>query len=1380
MQTLSAYIPIDRRHALARGIELPDHTTGAALFADISGFTPLTATLAAELGRKRGAEEVLRQINPVYDAIIAQLHRYGGSVIGFTGDAVTCWFDNQPIVPLLGAQKSASYRAVACALTCALAMQKAMLQFAVVYTPSGTPIELGIKIGIASGKARRFLVGDPSIQLFDALAGATVLRMAAAEGQAKKGEVVVSEEVAQELGDELKIAQKRIEKETGRYFSVISGLRTQQEARWPSISLLSESMMKSWVVGPVYERLRTSVELLGDLRLVTPLFLNFDGIDFDGDEAAGEKLNTYICCVQEVLSRYQGTLIQLAIGDKGCFLYAAFGAPLAHDKDTQRAVAAALALRTLSKELDFICQVQIGISRGQVWTGNCGSQQRRTYDVIGNQVNMAARLMGKAKPGQILVHERVQKAASDDFDFHSLGEMMVKGRAAPLFVFEVIARRATAPTSQRLINSPLIGRKEELARLREALDAVSRSPAPASGGVSRVIIIEGEAGIGKSHLVAELEGLVQERGLKRLLGAGQSIEQYTPYRAGRDIFEAYFGLEQITEQAERQKRVEKVVQKVTGHALIERLPLLNDVLNLGWPENKLTKGLDPSLRQQSLLSFLLTLLRETKEQPLILVIEDAHWLDSLSWEMLLQVTRGFISSNSQFLLLLVTRPMSKQSIGAQQLAALRALDVTETLRLNQLSDQEVVALVTSRLGLPSGGMPKEVADLVRLRAQGNPFFAEELVLTLRDQEFIRIEKQPTAHCVIEGDLSEMNKSLPDTIQGLILARIDKLPAEKQLILKVAAVIGRTFAVTPLECTLQQYIAHISQALPEQIKALIKHNLILLDSAEPELIYIFKHIITQEVAYQTLLFAQRKQLHGQVASWYKTTFTPLDPYYPLLVHHYHHAEEKEQERDYARLAGERAAAQYASDEAIRYFSRALELTAQSERQARYELLLAREKLLDWQGKREAQAKDLAKLSDLVSHLSDNVKKAVVSLRRANYCHFTSDYSNALLAAQQAIGQAQEAQDLMSETEGYQIWGRILRLKGEYEEAQQRLEQALTLAHASQNQGVEAECLLDLGTISFYQGKLQLAEKHFQDTLAIYQALDDRKGKARGLMVLGNVYTEKADYLTAQGYYKQALNVCQTIGYPRGQTAVLTNLGVNYEYLGEYQMAVDCQKKSLAICQQIGNRDGEGSCYCNLALIHYQLGEYERAIKEGKQALAVSREVGHQSREGDTLTYLGHTYTDLGQLQLASDAYQNAIQIRHKLGQETALMDNLAGLARIDMKKEQYKQAYTYIEKILAWINTNGIEGIEYPLEIYLTCYQVLQVTGYRAQAITILKTAYNLLQERANAILDEQVRHKFLTNISFHREICAAWQAMTDQSLASKQSSNKIPFYRKAS
>jgi class 3 adenylate cyclase len=228
--SLAAYLPQDRRQALARGADLPERTTGAALFADISGFTPLTEALDRALGARRGAEELTRQINRVYDVLIAEVDRYGGSVISFAGDAITCWFNTvgvggwelgageRALIPNPQPPTSGALRAVACAL----AMQTAMRRFAAISLPDGAATALALQVAVASGPARRFVVGDPAIQLLDVLAGATLARMAAAEHLAAKGEVVLDARTAAALSDALQVAEWRIDHETGERFAVVS------------------------------------------------------------------------------------------------------------------------------------------------------------------------------------------------------------------------------------------------------------------------------------------------------------------------------------------------------------------------------------------------------------------------------------------------------------------------------------------------------------------------------------------------------------------------------------------------------------------------------------------------------------------------------------------------------------------------------------------------------------------------------------------------------------------------------------------------------------------------------------------------------------------------------------------------------------------------------------------------------------------------------------------------------------------------------------------------------------------------------------------------------------------------------------------------------
>jgi class 3 adenylate cyclase len=300
-----AYIARDRRVALAAGVELPDRVFGAALFADISGFTPLTEALAAELGPERGAEELTANLNRIFHAIIAELDRFGGDVIYFSGDAITCWLDGDEGLR---------------ALTAAFGMQAAIARVGEVVTPGGTRVRLAMKVAVAVGHARRFVVGDPEIQLIEVLAGRLVDDLAAAESLAEQGEIVLDESAFDALGERVDVAEVRVDEDSGRTVGLVAGL-LEPAAEAPgedTKSPLPEELVRQWVLPAVYERLRTGRgEFLAELRPAIPFFVRFTGIDYDTDDAAVDKLDDFVRRAQRVLTGYGGNLLQLTLGDKG-------------------------------------------------------------------------------------------------------------------------------------------------------------------------------------------------------------------------------------------------------------------------------------------------------------------------------------------------------------------------------------------------------------------------------------------------------------------------------------------------------------------------------------------------------------------------------------------------------------------------------------------------------------------------------------------------------------------------------------------------------------------------------------------------------------------------------------------------------------------------------------------------------------------------------------------------------------------------------------------------------------------------------------------------------------------------------------------------------
>lgn len=903
MNLFSAFLPLDRRAALDAGQELPDRVHGAALFADISGFTALTAVLRRELGARRGAEEVVGHVNRVYTALIDQVHLYHGDVIGFSGDAVTCWFDDAD-APLAAEDTPAAARAVGCAL----ALQAAMTHQQAITTAAGTVIPLKIKVAVAAGPARRFLVGDPTAYVLEVLAGATLDRMAAAEALAEPGEILVAADVLPLLDAPVVLGRRS---GAGETFILISGANVAAPPPRPLPPDTPVETARPWLLPPVADHLsQGAAEFFAELRPSASLFVRFSGIDYDDDDA-GDKLHAFICRAQGVLARYEGYLLQTTMGDKGSYLYISFGAPIAHEDDTVRAAAAALEMGDVARSLGFLGPLQIGISSGLVHSGAYGSLRRRTYGVMGNEVNISARLMSVAAPGQILVSPRVAAVIGDEFSLEPLAPIRLKGIDEPFTPFRLLGRGATARAVASVPTAAaMVGRDSERAQLDAALGELSV-------GSSAAVIVEGPAGIGKSRLLHELLARAQALLPQAIAfeAHGDAVERSTPYFVWRPVFERLTpnGL------APAQRR-EAVLAAIPPDAQ-PLAPLLNAVLPLDLPENELTEALTGEARQENTIQLLLDLLHRTVGgAPLLLVFDDAQWIDSVSWTLLGRLWRESErqngGENGPVLLALGARALGDEVAPAY--AELRASPAARFIALDILARAEVEALVCQRLGVAE--LPPAVAALIHDKAEGHPFFSEELAYALRDAGLLLVENG-RARLAPGANLAAL--TFPNTIQGVITSRIDRLTPQQQLTVKVASVIGRIFAYRVLTGV---YPAEVDETrLHESLNRLAQLQLTPLESPEPNLAYIFKHLVTQEVVYSLMTEAQQQELHRRIARWYETEMAgDLERHYAALAHHWRLAGDAARASDYYSGAGENAFRDFANQEAIRYFERALEL------------------------------------------------------------------------------------------------------------------------------------------------------------------------------------------------------------------------------------------------------------------------------------------------------------------------------------------------------------------------------------------------------------------------------------------------------------------------
>ncbi len=1128
-----AYIPWDRVQAIGRGEKLPHRTWGAALFADISGFTPLTEALTRTMGPRRGAEELTLHLNRVYQALVTEVHRFGGSVIGFAGDAITCWFDQDD-----------GLHAVASALS----MQRAMAQIARVTVEEGVVVALAVKASVSTGPARRFLVGDEELQLIDVIAGETLNRMAAAGGVALKGELVLDRETAVRLRESLEIKEWRADRPGDEEsFAIVTALqRPVDERPHGDLPPLSENQVRPWVLSPVYSRLVSGQgEFLTELRPAVPIFLKFDGIDYDGDDGAGEKLDAFVKWVQRLLASFGGFLIGMAVGDKGSYLFNAFGAPIAHENDLWRALTAASQLRRPPPELAFISSVQIGISRGLARTGAYGGAERRTYGVLGSEVNMAARLMEKAEPGHVLATGWLQSESGDAFTWEPKPPIQVKGKEKPLPVAVLLEPTRSSPTRLRETSAslPLVGRVQELASIKERLQQ-------ALAGRGQSVVLVAEAGMGKSRLAAEVVTLSRKSGFIGNEGHCVSHGSQTSYLAWWSIWSEFFRIDASRTAAEQIASVERQLAEI-DRSLVTRLPLLGPVLNLPIHDNEITADFDAKLRKSSLEALLADCVRHrASTERLLFIIEDAHWMDPLSKDLLEVIGRAVMRLP---VFILVTQRPPEESV--TEGVILKSLPNTLVVRLEYLSPIEAEQLLKQKMAHifgPEVNPSRELLDLLIERSGGNPFYLEELLNFLKDQG-----GSP-------GDpLAATSLELPTSLHSLILSRIDQLTERQKTTVKLASVVGRVFSIRTL---VGVNSAFREDELVNDLNELGRLQLTPIDRPWPESTYMFNHAVTQEVAYQCLPSETRTKWHNDIGLHLEATATESEgDQVDLLAFHFDRSQNEDKKRHYLLKAGESAKARYANAAAIDYYRKVLPLLPVNER-----------------------VKEMLQLGQVQE--------------------LTGKWVEAGQTYDAALRLALEMTDVQMEARCRSAIGELRRKEGEYVEALKWLEEARCLHEKRGDETGLADVLHLSGTVNAQRGEFERAVGLYEQSMTIRRKQLDKRKIASLLSNLGIIEWYRADLNKARDLYEESLAIRREIGERWSIANSLNNLALLMGDLGEFATARNLLEECLAINRELGDRWSISNSLSSLADVTLDQGDYSAVRGFLVEGMTISRELG----------------------------------------------------------------------------------------------------------------------------------------------------------------------------
>jgi len=922
--------------------------------------------------------------------------------------------------------------------------------------------------------------------------------------------------------------------------------------------------------------------------------------------------------------------------------------------------------------------------------------------------------------------------------------MEVRGRAEPVNVFRVLESRVVAgkPRGIEGLESPLVGRDAEFQALQEVLERLQ-------AGVGGIVTIVGEAGIGKSRLVAELLKEAVPLDVRWVEGRCLSYGESMAYLPWVDMLQGLLGMSVEDAPVAVRDVLRRWVEGLCPDHFDEVYPFLGRMMSLPLEEvvEARLQGLEPEgLKVLTFRALEAVLESAASGRPLVLVCEDLHWADPSSLELMEHLLG--LMDRASLLLVCALRPHREHGCWGTREAAARLYPHRHTdMWLNPLSADESQALVGNLLRVEA--LPQALRERILEHAEGNPFYMEEIIRSLIDSESI-VRDDAGTYWRATRPVEDI--AIPDTLQGVLMARIDRLEEDARRVLQMASVIGRIFPYRVLVA-----IAHEAVELRPHLSALQREEMIRERMRVPELEYIFKHHLTQEAAYNGLLRRERRLFHRQVAEALERLFPDrIEEQLGLLAHHWEAAGERDKAVEYLRRAGEQAAAQYASAEAVGYFSRALDLTPREDLAARYELLLAREGVYYAQMALDAWGQDLATLQEMAEDLGNDRHRAQVALHRAYHAYQSADYPASITAAQRAIDLARAIHEVGIEAEAYIRWGVALGFQGRLRASLARKRQALRLARASHLRRVEGAVLYEIGWHRWMKGNLASAMVCFQRSLRILREVGDRRSEGEALRWLGRASDFQGDYDQARAYLEESTRVFREMGSRWEETKSLTSIGRVYHGLGDYDRARAYYDRCLQVSREVGARREEAYVLSDLGLLCHHMSDDEAAREHAQQALTVFREQGGAgSYRGVPQLCLGHALVGLASFDEARDAYGQARVLSREMGLPNRAAEALAGLARVSLRQEDLPQARAHVEEILGYLETGTLDGTHEPVRVYLTSYRVLRATD-DARAEDILEEGYHYLQERAAKISDEEERRSFLENVAANREIVEAW------------------------
>jgi predicted ATPase/class 3 adenylate cyclase len=1090
--------------------------------------------------------------------------------------------------------------------------------------------------------------------------------------------------------------------------SAIAALETQR-------SILGDATVDAGLA-PIRDRLaalRAQGAAVQQLKAVSVLFIDIVGSTAMSRVLDPEDIHAVVDGALErftaIIVARKGRVLQYA-GDS---ILAAFGAEEAREDDAENSIHAALGIlaeaRRISAEVQATHRiagfnVRAGINTGSVLLGGGVDDEG---SIRGVTVNIAARMEQSAPEGCLRISHDTYRHVRGVFDVTEEPTIIVKGMDEPLRSYLVVRAK---PRAFRLKNRGvegvecrMVGRDLELRRLTDALeDTIADS-------MLTLLSVVGDAGIGKSRLLLEFATWLelQPTQVWGFETRAQAHGERLPYGVVRELFCWRFQIEESDSLPEARKKLIDALRPLFGDAVEEQGALLGQLIGLDFSDSPFIQGIiaDPKqIRDRAFNAAARYFRLLAQSGPVLLQFEDLHWADEGSLDFVNHLAQS--CRDLPIMMLCATRPslLERRPLWGSGQANHERIDLTA---LTRRTSRELADALLSRVDEP----PAVLRELITTGAEGNPFYMEELTKMLIDDGVIVTGADRWR--VVPERLARVH--VPPTLIGVLQARIDALAPEEKAALQCASVVGHVFW--------DGAMLALDERSPASLPALMSRELIYgreTTAFETAREFVFKQHVLRQVTYDSVLKRHKREWHRQVANWLiAQSGERIADQYALIAEHFERAGDVVGAIQYLRLAGEVANRAYASEPALDHLARALALVPDDDEVTRFDLLLLRTEALFRTGRGELHLAAAEQMAAIAEHLDDNARRARASGPLARHALDRANFHEAARIGAQGVEWAREANDPDAGLLAHAIWAIALRAVGDYREA------------------------------------LIQAERVLQSALA----LGNRPACLRVMSGLGGLFIDQRRFAEGREYYQSCLPLSRELGNRTSEANTLASLGDIERCLGNYREAIKLAEAAMTLYREVGFKVFEALTQLNIATAMRLDGDVAGAAQASERGLAMARATGNPDAIAAGTMVSADVLFEAGSLTEAGECYAESHAIYRRIGREMMMIETRAGMARVARASGQHAEALKHIEEVLAFFDRGmTVDGTEDPLQIYLTCFLVLDDAG-SSRASEILQAGRTALLEQLQSLQPSE-RDGVLSRVPSHRELMNAFELRT--------------------